>query len=88
MVASKRTIKSLESISSRLQLVTRAELPAVSDPTVQDNTGHPHQQLPGMRKSETEYYAISPQTGVHHLQRQLYRIEHSMKKILQNVHSF
>eukprot|EP00069_Balaena_mysticetus_P018903 bmy_02205T0 len=73
MVATKKTKKSLESINSRLQLVTKSGKYVLGYKQTLKMIRHgkaklviPANNCPALRKSEIEYYAMLAKTGVHH----------------------
>ncbi|KAM9073002.1 large ribosomal subunit protein eL30-like [Megaptera novaeangliae] len=72
-VATKKTKKSLESINSRLQLVTKSGKYVLGYKQTLKMIRHGKAKLvilanncPALRKSEIEYYAMLAKTGVHH----------------------
>ncbi|KAJ5378710.1 60S ribosomal protein [Penicillium cosmopolitanum] len=59
--------KSGETISSRLALVMKSGKVRHEDPPLRQGQAHPHcRQLPSLRKSELEYYAMLAKVPVHH----------------------
>ncbi|XP_052599004.1 60S ribosomal protein L30-like [Peromyscus californicus insignis] len=73
MVATKKTKKSLESINSTLQLVTKSGKYALRYKQTLKMIGQGKAKLvilanncPALRKSEIEYYALLAKTAVHH----------------------
>ncbi|XP_047558967.1 60S ribosomal protein L30-like [Lutra lutra] len=76
MVAAKKTKKSLESINSRLQVITKSGKYVLGYKQTLKMIRHGKAKLvilanncPALRKSETQYYTMLAKAGVHHYSR-------------------